>query len=543
LRGAKLSWLLAACALALLRCNTADPGAGSNTNWLRPCLEDDECRDGLSCLCGICTAPCDAECSELPRAICAPAGSASHAETCGEELGQVLEPAGLCLPACGPEAACAAGQLCKDGGCLQLAAADDADTGCRAVSLLELSAGGLELQARHGTLFGDALYLPVAYEERPASWVEPMSPAPIVARATDAAGETVAGCQVRFITGEGSGSAFADTRSTDLNGEVTAYWVAGEEREQVLSAAIVGEGGRVMSADLPGTAFANDEGPQATDAAVNVARPATLRLNYAPPDTATLLRVRIGASSFPHHAFYAALTSEGFFSGLQNTSDLDALSEDVPSEDRILIASVWHTADTAAELLFQVEGLECGPHYQETGGIRCTLGSAWVTGAEYFFTLERTSLLQGESGPGYAELGYLDTPCASAAGCTDYTLYFADATDEDSMQRVVAYRYQAVVGNGFGSFVQPYIEIEGQNSCLATPRYEATFSPYALVDGTFERVEQAGFSANYQTWHNEVCANYAAATDVSGFQLITGGPEVLDRPELPGDPARELSLP
>jgi hypothetical protein len=543
LSGVRLSWLLAALPLALLGCNTADPGAGSNTNWLRPCVEDVECRDGLSCLCGICTAPCDGECSELPRAICAPAGSASHAELCGSELGQPLEPVGLCLPACGPEAGCAAGQLCQDGGCLQLAGADAADTDCSAAAALELSAGGLDLQARHGTLFGDALYLPVAYDERPASWEEPMSPAPIVARVTGADGEAVAGCRVRFLAGEGSGSAFAETQSSDLNGEVTAYWVAGAERDQVLRAAIVAEGGRVLSADLPATAFANDEGPQASDAAVDVARPATLRLSYAPPEAASLLRVRVGASSFPHHAFYAALASEGFFAGLQNTSDFDALSDDVPAEDRILIASVWHTADTAAELLFQMEGLVCGPHYQETGGIRCTLGSAWQTGAEYLFTLERTGLLPGEFGPGYAELGYLDTPCASEAGCTDYTLYFADASDPDAMQRVVAYRYPAPIGSGFGSFVQPYVEIAGQNSCLATPRYEATFSPYALVNGVFERVEQAGFSVNYQTWHNEVCANYAAATDVSGFQLITGGPKVLGRPKLPGEPAGELSLP
>ena len=145
MKGARFSWLLAALALALLRCNTADPGAGSNTNWLRPCLEDDECRGGLSCLCGICTAPCDVACSELPDAICAPAGSASHAELCDEELGQLVEPLGLCLPACGPEAGCAAGQLCKDGGCLQLAGAAGADTGCSAVAQLELSAGGLEL--------------------------------------------------------------------------------------------------------------------------------------------------------------------------------------------------------------------------------------------------------------------------------------------------------------------------------------------------------------------------------------------------------------
>lgn len=533
--------LLGLCSMALLHCNTTDPGAGSNTSWLRSCADDAECAEGLSCLCSVCTATCDGECTTLPGAICAPAGSAGHAQLCGEKLGEVLEPAGLCLPACGPEAGCAAGQLCKDGGCLQLPA--EGDSGCVTATRLELSSGGIDLQARHGMLFSDALYLPVAYDERPDGWVEPMAPAPIVARVSDAAGEPVADCRVHFVTGEGSGSAFADTQSTDQNGEVTAYWVAGEAREQVLSAAIVNERGMVQSAHLPGTAFAHDEEPQATDAAVNVARPATLHLNYSPAEAAGMFRVRVGATSFPHHAFYAAMTSEGFFSGLQNTSDLDALSEDVPPEDRILIASVWHLEDAEAELLFQSEGLECGPHGQDFGGIRCIFGDAWQVGAEYFFTLERTILTEGEMGPGYTELGYVDTPCASAAGCTDYTLYFGDASAQDAMQRIVAYRYQSTIEPSFGSFVQPFIEIEGQNSCLATPRYDATFSPEAMVDGAFERVTQAGLSALYETWHNEVCANYAATTGASGFQLITGGPRVLDRPQLPDDPARELSLP
>lgn len=533
--------LLGALRLALA-CNTADPGAGSNTNWLRPCDEDAECGSELSCLCGVCSAPCEDECG-LADAVCARPGSAGLEQLCGDA--EVAPEAGLCLPACAGDSECAPGQLCHDGGCLQLADTGGGDPSCLPGAELELSADGLELAARQGTLFGDALYLPVDYDERPSDWVEPMTPLPLVARVVDRDGAPLEGCRVQLLAGQDSGSAFADRQSTNADGEVTAYWVAGAGREQSLTAALVDADGRVASARLAATGYANDEGPRHDgEAATESARAATVWLGYGLPAPADAMRVRLRAESFPHHAFYAALSLDGFFAGLQNTSELDALAENVPDEERVLIASVWHVEGIEAELLFQAPDLECGPHEQELGGIRCTRPAAWLPGSEYLFTLERISLLPGEVGAGYAELGYATTECAGVDGCTDYTLYFAAADEPEVMQRVVAYRYQAATsGTSFGSFVQPYLEVAGQNSCLSAPRYEATFVPYAMLDGGFERIVEADFSATYRTWHNEVCANYGAAAARDGFRLVSGGPVILDRPKLPGDPARTLSLP
>lgn len=532
-----LAWL---CALA---CNAEDPGPGegSNTNWLRPCEVDGECAAGASCICHVCSEPCTESCATLSDGVCAPPGSAKHRALCGAEV-----TSGICLPACGAAAPCAAGQLCLAGSCVQLASANQAASGCVSGARLELDTGGAEPVARYGTLFGDALYLPVAYEERPEDWTEPTAPLAIAARVTDEAGEPVEGCDVRFLTGDEHGVAFAERGTTDAAGSVEAYWVAGASRQQELTAALVDRSGRVVSEVLAGTAYAHDEGPQSDSAAATMlTRPTTLWLAYELPVAADMVRVHVSGATHPHHAFYAALSIDGFFAGLQNTSDFDALSGELPAENRIVLASVWNLAAGDAELLFRDPEAECGPHDQELGGIQCELYDAWQPGEEYLFTLSRVTLAAGEVGPGYAELAYATTPCASADGCTDYTLFYGTPGDaNDAMRRVVAYRYQAAArATQFRSFVQPYAELEGQTSCLDTPRYDATFVPYVMVDDAFERVASAELSATYLSWHNEICANYAAHAERSGFRLATGGSSISRRPALPDEPARSLSVP
>lgn len=439
---------------------------------------------------------------------------------------------------------CAAGQFCSDGACLQLASVDNSQSGCVLGARLSLSAAGVELTARHGTVFGEGLYLPVAHDDRPADWLEPTTPAPIVAAVTSSNGEPLAGCAVRFITAEGSGVAFAEQPLTDESGQVSAYWVAGAEREQSIAAVLVDQTGAVVSQSLPGIAYANDEGPQSTDAAATAATTAaTVRLSFGLPDSSNSMRVALSAATYPHHAFYSAINISGFFAGVQNTSDVDALTNDVPDSDRVLIASVWNVAEGDAQQLYGLDGLTCAPHDQDLGGIRCTLSGAWQPEQDYVFELERTTLALGEAGAGYAALGYLTEACASPAGCTDYTLWFGSDPASD-WQRVVAYRYQSGERAGaFGSFIQPYLELPAQTSCLLTPDYDAHFLPSVQEGAGFAPVLDGSFSATYLSWHNEVCANYAATSDARGFHLVTGGPRPLGRPTLPGEPARTLTLP
>jgi hypothetical protein len=76
-----------------------------------------------------------------------------------------------------------------------------------------------------------------------------------------------------------------------------------------------------------------------------------------------------------------------------------------------------------------------------------------------------------------------------------------------------------------------------------TPEYDARFLPFVEGETGFEPVASASFSADYLSWHNEVCANYEASSDADGYRLVTGGPAPLGRPELPDEPSRSLTLP
>ena len=46
--------------LALLGCGQPQERTGTNTNWLRACVDNSEC-GGLACSCGHCTATCTAD--------------------------------------------------------------------------------------------------------------------------------------------------------------------------------------------------------------------------------------------------------------------------------------------------------------------------------------------------------------------------------------------------------------------------------------------------------------------------------------------------
>lgn len=446
---------------------------------------------------------------------------------------------GVCLPGCSADAPCSAEQFCHGGSCLPLASA------CVAGAVLTVSSGGVKLAARYGTVFADALYLPVEYPTQPTDWQEPLTPTPVVARVTTAEGEPVRGCAVKIVAGPGSGSAFSDAESTDKNGEIAAYWVAGNGAEQSLSFTIVDEAGNVTTQSASGRGYANDEAPVSSDeAATDRASPALVHAYYGMPQGASAVQVVITPHTFPHHAFYSAINVDGLFAGLQNTSDLNDLA-DVEDADRVLIASVWNLASGDAQQLYRADDAECAPHSQDLGGIRCNLANAYGAKLDkaYVLELQRRTVAPGESVAEYVDLGYDPAPCGSAEGCTDYSLFYGE-NGADAPRLILAYRYQTADVNGsFSSYIQPYADLPEQNSCLATPRYDVSYLPSFKTDGDYRPMADADFAANYVSWHNEVCANYAAVTDAQGFRLITGGSDVLGAPLLPADATRPLSLP
>lgn len=84
----------------------------SNTNWLVPCVADDQCTGSLRCYCGQCTKPCsqDGECSLLSDALCA--------ESSEVLCGQSASAGGLCVRGCAADAECGPRFSCSAGQCV-----------------------------------------------------------------------------------------------------------------------------------------------------------------------------------------------------------------------------------------------------------------------------------------------------------------------------------------------------------------------------------------------------------------------------------------
>lgn len=77
---------------------------GSETHFLSACVSHADCPSTLSCLCGVCTVPCEDTCAQ---GTCAPGDSAAVSSFCGSP-----RDGGLCLETC--VASCA----CDEGACL-----------------------------------------------------------------------------------------------------------------------------------------------------------------------------------------------------------------------------------------------------------------------------------------------------------------------------------------------------------------------------------------------------------------------------------------
>ncbi|MEY4550006.1 MAG: Serine/threonine-protein kinase pkn1 [Pseudomonadota bacterium] len=92
--------------------NENQPLFDSNTNWLVPCVADEQCSGSLRCYCGQCTKPCaqDRECSLLSNAQCAE----SSETLCGENASA----GGLCVRGCQSDTECGDAFSCITGQCV-----------------------------------------------------------------------------------------------------------------------------------------------------------------------------------------------------------------------------------------------------------------------------------------------------------------------------------------------------------------------------------------------------------------------------------------
>jgi hypothetical protein len=404
---------------------------------------------------------------------------------------------------------------------------------CAAGAVLTLESSTAALEARQGSFFADALYEPMSLDEMPVDWLDPVTPAWLTARVSAAGGAPLPGCELRWITHQDSGWVFPQAVVTDADGIVTARWIAGAAEAQRLTVALLDGDDRARSGELDGHALSH---------APASVRP-TLASVYAPlADDAEALRVRLRPLAAPHRSFFATALPD-FFMGLQNTSDLDAFVEPVAAEDRLLLASVWHRAEGDAEQLWSAADVTCGPHDQDLGGIRCDLQDAWQPGDTKDVVVEFRYLTTGQAAPAeYAELGYAASPCASELGCTDYTIFIADADGEPRRLAALRIASGTPVG-GFSSYIDAYGSSDPQTSCLSTPLYQVEYGFAARVAGSYTPLREAFYSADYALWANQICANHGVVASGEAFTLSTGGDELFSEPLLPDDEDRAVSLP
>lgn len=538
-----------ACALSFPGCTGELEESGSNTNWYSTCDATSDCGGDLECVCGVCTTSCTSSCPE--DGTCVRSGSSVERQLCASSLAasEGVAPLdgsskdGMCLASCEESSDCGAAALCLDGACVQ---AGEADEDCPNDASIELDTGGAELVAREGLVFSDTLYVPVTYAEEPTDSVELGQPRRIVARVRDGDDAAVSGCRVHWFTARADGRVFPETDSSNDDGEIGALWVAGTNPSSRLEARIVRRSGKNARAELRGAVTRHDAPPQAEDVDVRAVNPLPqmLSLDYSLASAVDAVEVLVTPRTFPHRSFYVPISRGGFFSGLQNTSDVDAETDTVEPVDRLFIASIWNTAEAQALLLYSGANVSCGAHEQDEGGIRCALEDAWQKpGDEFVVRLELRSLAEGETDPSYADLGYLEDPCATVGGCTDYTVFFDRAENGAEPARFAAFRRPTAEQLGsFSSFIQPYSTNADETGCLDTQRHDALFSARSFVGVTPTQLAAATPNIGYTSWRDDMCSNYGYGANAESFWLASGGPFALSAPIVPGSERPRLEL-
>src|SRR5690349_2677678 len=95
--------VVAALASQVASCHSSGggPQLDANTNWLRLCDIDSDCRQSGECICGVCSDTCtsDVQCArgEVEAACVAPR-SGGHGHRCAQDAQLHAEP--ICLPSC-----------------------------------------------------------------------------------------------------------------------------------------------------------------------------------------------------------------------------------------------------------------------------------------------------------------------------------------------------------------------------------------------------------------------------------------------------------
>lgn len=368
---------------------------------------------------------------------------------------------------------------------------------CPAGSVVEMVSSG-SYSAWPGTLFSSVL---------PTENGENHDPKPLQVKVTNGSGASVIGCEVRFESEDGNGWGFAAEPTTDAQGELYGYWIAGEPGENVISAVILLQGGGESRVDFSGKV-------------VNTtSRTDSVHINYDVDAAYTEFKIQITPVTQAPATYYSALNFRDSYAGIQFDGDRT-----------LVLFSVWDAGGEDATI-------------DDAGDCNATVGfggEGTGTSCRFVFPPSEHGSVSGLPDDYMLEVGntyelHLVTGDAGA-GRTENTITFTDVTRGFGP---ISLGTQSTgtnfTGGGYASgFVEEWTP---HGSCLsATRAVYYHFIAYKVGAAAWQDVLTANFSPNYVNTNNEICANYLGQAFDGKFFVSSGGSEFVGRPYVPGDP-------
>ena len=187
---------------------------------------------------------------------------------------------------------------------------------CPADAQLELLSDE-ELVAPVGGLFSKHPFVPNRDND--------YEPQALRVRVSDALNRPVTGCRLRWIPDRGSGWVYPLAEGTNADGIAEAWWVADRASTQQISVLLVR---RDQSSDQV-RVFG--------EASAHFTRANSTHINYDIPHAFDAVSVDVTPITFPYKTYYAALTFEGGYAGIQNRAENNRPDFD----EKTVLFSVW----------------------------------------------------------------------------------------------------------------------------------------------------------------------------------------------------------
>lgn len=335
--------------------------------------------------------------------------------------------------------------------------------------------------ARMGSVFSKTLYNP----NDQTSSNNSHQPQPLRIQVTNG-GKPVENCQVEWLPDvntaqpAANGWVFAEQTHTDANGEIIAWWTAGDGYTQTVSAHIRLQDGSHQQVSMSGQAY-----PHST-------RSNSIHINWSSEEW-DYFSVDVTPLTLPATTYYSAINFPGGYAGLQTNKYL---------------FSVWDVNGVDAQVV-------------DPGIATCTGFGGEGTGAKCYVDYEpnMNTTYRFEVQVSYPQLN-----------STDYTLFFTDLSN-NQRTRVAQLRYgKRELPRGAAGFVEDWWE-KG-SSCLETNERSAYFGRVLYKKGVqpITEIKQARATAVYNEWHNEVCSNYFFGSENGQFLWSSGGKRKVSPP-------------